>query len=219
MGSFRRGCMNDRGRGSKTGARSPRRRLGARLAPLSRRFFARQTLQVARDLLGHLLVHDTPQGRVVGRIVEVEAYRGPTDPASHAFRRTPRSQIMWGRPGTAYVYFTYGNHYCMNVVTEPEGRAGAILLRAVEPVGGTEIMRQNRGVHDDRLLASGPGRLTRAFGVDRAHNGADLGHPPLYLARGRTARVPVRTGPRIGIRVAVARPWRFYIPDHPCLSR
>jgi len=211
--------MNDRGRGSKTGARSPRRRLRARLVPLSRRFFARQTLQVARDLLGHLLVHDTPQGQVVGRIVEVEAYRGPTDPASHAFRRTPRSQIMWGRPGTAYVYFTYGNHYCMNVVTEPEGRAGAILLRAVEPVGGTEIMRQNRGVHDDRLLASGPGRLTQAFGVDRAHNGADLGHPPLYLARGRTARVPVRTGPRIGIRVAVARPWRFYIPDHPCLSR
>lgn len=211
--------MNDRGPGSKTGARSPRRRLRARLVPLSRRFFARQTLQVARDLLGHLLVHDTPQGRVVGRIVEVEAYRGPTDPASHAFRRTPRSQIMWGRPGTAYVYFTYGNHYCMNVVTEPEGTAGAILLRAVEPVGGTEIMRQNRGVRDDRLLASGPGRLTQAFGVDRAHNGADLGHPPLYLARGRTTRVPVRTGPRIGIRVAVARPWRFYIPDHPCLSR
>lgn len=211
--------MNDRGPGSKTGARSPRHRLRARLVPLSRRFFARQTLQVARDLLGHLLVHDTPQGRVVGRIVEVEAYRGPTDPASHAFRRTPRSQIMWGRPGTAYVYFTYGNHYCMNVVTEPEGTAGAILLRAVEPVGGTEIMRQNRGVRDDRLLASGPGRLTQAFGVDRAHNGADLGHPPLYLARGRTTRVPVRTGPRIGIRVAVARPWRFYIPDHPCLSR
>lgn len=211
--------MNDRAPGSKTGARSPRHRLRARLVPLSRRFFARQTLQVARDLLGHLLVHDTPQGRVVGRIVEVEAYRGPTDPASHAFRRTPRSQIMWGRPGTAYVYFTYGNHYCMNVVTEPEGTAGAILLRAVEPVGGTEIMRQNRGVRDDRLLASGPGCLTQAFGVDRAHNGADLGHPPLYLARGRTTRVPVRTGPRIGIRVAVARPWRFYIPDHPCLSR
>jgi DNA-3-methyladenine glycosylase len=126
---------------------------------------------------------------------------------------------MWGRPGTAYVYFTYGNHFCMNVVTEPEGRAGAILLRAVQPIGGAEIMRKNRGVRDDRLLASGPGRLTQAFGVGRAHNGADLGHPPLYLARGRTTRVPVRTSPRIGIRVAVARPWRFYIPDNPCLSR
>ena len=211
--------MNDRVPGPKRGAGPPRRRPGVRLVPLSRQFFARPTLRVARDLLGHFLVHDTPQGRVVGRIVEVEAYRGPTDPASHAFRKTPRSEIMWGRPGTAYVYFTYGNHYCMNVVTEPDGRAGAILLRAVEPVGGTEIMRQKRGVHDDRLLASGPGRLTQAFGVDRVHNGADLGHPPLYLARGRTTRVPVRTGPRIGIRVAVGRPWRFYIPDHPCLSR
>lgn len=211
--------MNGRFPGPKRGARTPRRRPRARLVPLSRRFFARHTLRVARDLLGHFLVHDTPQGRVVGRIVEVEAYRGPTDPASHAFRRTPRSQIMWGRPGTAYVYFTYGNHYCMNVVTEPKGRAGAVLLRAVEPIDGTEIMRQNRGVSDDRLLASGPGRLTQAFGVGRAHNGVDLAHPPLYLARGRTARVPVRTGPRVGIRVAVARRWRFHIPDHPCVSR
>ncbi|HLQ63891.1 MAG TPA: DNA-3-methyladenine glycosylase [bacterium] len=211
--------MSARVPGSPRGARSPRRHLRARLVPLSRQFFARHTLRVARDLLGHFLVHDTPQGRVVGRIVEVEAYRGPTDPASHAFRRTPRSQIMWGRPGTAYVYFTYGNHFCMNVVTEPQGRAGAVLLRAVEPLDGTEIMRKNRGVHDDRLLASGPGRLTQAFGVSRTHNGADLARPPLYLARGRTARVRVRTGPRIGIRVAVARPWRYYIPDHPCLSR
>jgi DNA-3-methyladenine glycosylase len=211
--------MNDRVRAPKRIARTGQSRTRERFAPLSRQFFARHTLRVARDLLGHFLVHETPQGRLVGRIVEVEAYRGPTDPASHAFRRTARSQIMWGRPGTAYVYFTYGNHFCMNVVTEAEGKAGAILLRAVEPVGGTEIMRKNRGVHDDRLLASGPGRLTQAFGVGRAHNGADLGHPPLYLAQGRTARVPVRTGPRIGIRVAVSRPWRFYIPDHPCLSR
>lgn len=211
--------MNDRVRAPKRIAHTRRRPTRGRLPPLSRQFFARHTLRVARDLLGHFLVHETPQGRLVGRIVEVEAYRGPTDPASHAFRRTARSQIMWGRPGTAYVYFTYGNHFCMNVVTEAEGKAGAILLRAVEPVGGTEIMRKNRGVNDDRLLTSGPGRLTQAFGVGRAHNGADLGHPPLYLARGRTTRIPVRTGPRIGIRVAVARPWRFYIPNHPCLSR
>ncbi len=211
--------MNAKVPGPRKGARTPRRPPGARLIPLSHRFFARHTLRVARELLGHFLVHDTPQGRVVGRIVEVEAYRGPTDPASHAFRRTPRSQIMWGRPGTAYVYFTYGSHFCMNVVTEPEGKAGAVLLRAVEPIRGTEIMRKNRGVQDDRLLASGPGRLTQAFGVDRAHNGRNLARPPLYLARGRTTGVPVRTSPRIGIRVAVARPWRFYVPNHPCLSR
>ncbi len=190
-----------------------------RLAPLSRAFFARHTLRVARDLVGHFLVHDTPRGRLVGRVVEVEAYRGPHDPASHAYRRTARSQIMWGRPGIAYVYFSYGNHYCLNVVTEPQGTAGAVLLRAVEPVDGTELMRANRGVHDDRMLASGPGRLAQAFGIGRAFNGADLTKPPLYLARGRTRRVPVRTSPRIGIRVATDRLWRFSIPGHPHVSR
>jgi DNA-3-methyladenine glycosylase len=190
-----------------------------KLVPLPRNFFARHTLRVARDLLGHLLVHETPQGRLVGRIVEVEAYRGPTDPASHAYRRTARSQIMWGLPGTAYVYFTYGNHFCMNVVTEPRGKAGAVLLRAAEPVEGVESMRKNRRVHDDRLLASGPGRLAQAFGVGRSHNGMDLGRPPIYIARGRSVRVPVHASPRIGIRVATTRPWRYYIAGHPCVSR
>lgn len=187
--------------------------------PLPRRFFARNTLKVARDLLGHLLVHETARGRLVGRIVEVEAYRGPRDPASHAFHRTKRSEIMWGSPGTAYVYFTYGNHYCVNVVTEPEGTAGAVLLRAVELLEGLEIMRRNRKVHDDRLLARGPGRLTRAMRIGPEHNGADLIQPPLYIARGRGRPVPVATSPRIGIRVATTRPWRFYIPDNPFVSR
>ncbi len=187
--------------------------------PLSRAFFARNSLAVAKDLLGHLLVHETPRGRLVGRIVEVEAYRGPRDPASHAYKRTARSEIMWGRPGTAYVYFSYGNHYCINVVTEAEGTAGAVLLRAVEPVEGVEIMRRNRGVGGDRLLTSGPGRLTQAMGIGREHNGVDLTRPPLSLARGRTRSVPVATSPRVGIRVATVRPWRFYIPGNPYVSR
>ncbi len=187
--------------------------------PLPRGFFARGTLQVARDLLGHLLVHETPEGRVAGRIVEVEAYRGPRDPASHAYRRTPRSAIMWGPPGVAYVYFSYGNHYCVNVVTEPAGRAGAVLLRALEPVEGIQLMRRRRGTDDWRLLASGPGRLTQAMGITSAHNGADLTRPPLYLARGRSGPVPVARSPRIGIRVATDRLWRYYIPGHPCVSR
>jgi len=174
---------------------------------------------VARGLLGHLLIHETAAGVLVGRIVEVEAYRGPRDPASHAYTRTARSEIMWGRPGIAYVYFSYGNHYCLNVVTEPEGTAGAVLLRAVEPVEGVEIMRRNRGVREDRLLASGPGRLTQAFGIGGGDNGADLTRPPLYLARGRARPVPVAAGPRIGIRAAADRPWRFYIPGNPCVSR
>jgi DNA-3-methyladenine glycosylase len=197
------------------------RRLGQprRLAPLPRSFFARSTLAVAKDLLGHFLVHETPHGVLIGRLVEVEAYHGPTDPASHAYRMTPRSLIMWGPPGTAYVYFTYGNHYCMNVVTEPDGTAGAVLFRAVEPVAGVDIMRTRRHVGEDRLLTSGPGRLTQAMGIGRSHNGADLTRPPLYLARGRGGPVPVRTSPRIGVRVATNRWWRFYIPTSRYVSR
>ncbi|MDQ7844100.1 MAG: DNA-3-methyladenine glycosylase [Armatimonadota bacterium] len=191
----------------------------ARLRPLPRSFFARSTLQVARGLLGHLLVHETPRGRLVGRIVEVEAYRGPRDPASHAFRKTARSRIMWGTPGTAYVYFSYGNHYCLNVVTEREGTAGAVLLRALEPMEGLEIMRRRRRTADVRLLTSGPGRLTRAMGIGREHNGRDLTRPPLYLAAGRRGPVRIRAGPRIGIRRAVDRPWRFYLSGSPFVSR
>lgn len=192
---------------------------GARLVPLPRAFFARHTVQAARDLLGHLLVHETPRGRLVGRIVEVEAYRGRYDPASHAYRMTPRSKIMWGRPGTAYVYFTYGNHYCMNVVTEREGVAGAVLLRALEPIEGIEWMQPGRGLRDPALLASGPGRLTRAMGIGPQHNGADLTDGPLYIARGSRSAIGVKASPRIGIRVATGRAWRFYVEGNPCVSR
>jgi len=189
------------------------------LRPLPRAFFARSTLRVARALLGHLMVHETPQGTLVGRIVEVEAYRGPRDPASHAYRMTPRSRIMWGLPGTAYVYFTYGHHFCVNVVTESDGTAGAVLFRALEPLAGLEVMRANRRVTDDRRLCAGPGRLTQAMGIAREHNGADFTRPPLYLARGRTRPVAVATGPRVGVSVATQRPWRFYVKDSPFVSR
>lgn len=187
--------------------------------PLPRTFFARSAIAVARDILGCYLVHETPQGRLVGRIVEAEAYRGPRDPASHAYRRTPRSAIMWGRPGTAYVYFTYGHHYCMNVVVEREGVAGAVLLRALEPVEGVEAMAKRRGTSDARRLASGPGRLTQAMDIGREHNGIDLTAGSLYVARGSRAALRVRRGPRIGINTATDRPWRFYVPGHPCVSR
>ncbi|MGH2399508.1 MAG: DNA-3-methyladenine glycosylase [bacterium] len=186
---------------------------------LPRSFFTRSTLQVARDLVGRFLVHETPRGTLAGRIVEVEAYRGPRDPASHAYRLTPRSRIMWGKPGMAYVYFTYGNHYCVNVVTEREGIAGAVLIRALEPVEGVEIMRANRGVDDERLLASGPGRLTQSMGIGREHNGADFTRPPLYLAHGRAGKVRVAAGPRVGIRVATERAWRFYAAGNGFVSR
>ncbi|MCS7172106.1 MAG: DNA-3-methyladenine glycosylase [Armatimonadetes bacterium] len=190
------------------------------LQPLPRSFFARPTLQVARELVGALLVRVLPDGvRLVGRLVEVEAYLGPQDPASHAYRRTARSAVMWGPPGIAYVYFTYGNHHCINVVTEPEGVPGAVLLRAAEPLEGLEAMRGLRGVEEVRLLTSGPGRLTQAFAIDLSWNGADLTRPgPLYLAAGIPPRRLLAT-PRIGIRRARDRPWRFVDPESPFLSR
>lgn len=185
---------------------------------LSRTFFARATITVARDLLGCYLVHETPRGRLTGRVVEVEAYLGPRDPASHAYRRTPRSEVMWGAPGTAYVYFSYGSHACLNVVTAPAGTAGAVLLRAIEPVDGIDEMARRRGTRVPRLIGGGPGRLTEAMGVTLVHNRADLVRGPLYLMPGPKPRRIVAT-PRIGISVSADVPWRFVDPESACLSR
>lgn len=188
--------------------------------PLERDFFGRPTLLVARQLLGHLLVHCTAEGVTAGRIVETEAYLGPNDPASHAYRRTPRSEVMWGPPGYAYVYFTYGNHFCINVVTETEGVAGAVLIRALEPLEGIELMRHRRGIEEARLLCSGPGRLTQAMAITGAHNGVDLCAPPLYIARGGLRPDErIACSGRVGIARAAGWPWRFYIEGNPHVSR
>jgi DNA-3-methyladenine glycosylase len=199
---------------SHTTARRPRT-----LKRLPRAFFSRPTLTVAPRLVGCYLVHESPEGRAVGRIVEVEAYRGPRDPASHAYRRTPRSEVMWGSPGTAYVYFSYGNHACMNVVTEPAGRAGAVLLRALEPSEGIALMERRRRTRDLRLLASGPGRLTQAMGITLAHNRADLVTGPLYIARAGRRRPVIAATPRIGISAATTARWRFIDRGSAFLSR
>ncbi len=178
---------------------------------LARDFFARPTLDVAPALVGATLHVETAQGRCVGRIVEVEAYLGPDDPASHAAGGpTPRSAIMFGPPAVAYVYLIYGMHHCLNFVTEQVGTAGAVLLRAVEPVAGLELMRERRPGVVDARLCDGPGKLCRALGIDRDWNGIPLdgsGRRRIWLEEGEG--VGVQATPRIGIRKAVERPYRF----------
>jgi DNA-3-methyladenine glycosylase len=171
---------------------------------LSRAFFGRSVLEVAPDLIGALLLF----AGVRGRIVEVEAYHH-TEPAAHSFRGpTPRNAVMFGPPGYAYVYRSYGIHWCLNFVCEPAGSASAVLIRALEPTAGFPVMRRRRGVSDERLLCSGPGRLCEALRVTAAHNGLALDAPPFALFA-RTGTVEIVTGPRIGITKAVDKPWRY----------
>jgi len=196
---------------------------------LPRGFFTRDTVSVARDLLGTHLVRVAGGERLVARIVEVEAYPGDGDPASHSYRgETVRNSIMFGRGGHLYVYFTYGMHYCANVVTGGIGEGAAVLLRAVEPVRGASRMARNRGLergthsgpHHSRLLTGGPARLCQALGLTLKENGTDLTGREIYLRRGEI--VPdtmVGSAPRIGISVAKGKKWRFYIRGNPFVSR
>ena len=178
-------------------------------------------MAVARDLLGRVLVSDAGGERVAGRIVEVEAYRSSGDPASHAFRgRTPRNAVMFGPPGHAYVYFTYGMHHCVNLVCEPEGRAAAVLIRALEPLEGLDALRRRRGRDDMRSLLRGPGCVTQGLALSREHDGADLARGPLRVlpGGGRRRGERVRRGPRIGIRHGLEWAWRFWFADDEYVS-
>jgi DNA-3-methyladenine glycosylase len=181
---------------------------------LGRRFFARDVHQVARDLIGVTLLYKGAGGR----IVEVEAYHH-TDPAAHSYGgRTKRNAVMFGPPGHAYVYRSYGIHWCLNFVCEEEGSASAVLIRALEPTQGLVAMRRRRRLKDERLLCSGPGRLCQALGITRAHNGLALDEPPFQVFA-RTSRMDIVTGPRIGISKAAERPWRYGLKGSPFLSR
>lgn len=187
---------------------------------LRRSFYARDPLLVAPELLNKVLVH----GRRAGRIVEVEAYRGQDDPASHAFRGpTPRTEVMFGPPGHLYVYFTYGMHWCANAVTSRAGEAGAVLIRALAPLRCIEEMRSARPVaRRDVDLANGPAKACQALGIDGAHDGADLVAADLDLVivdDGVAPPIEPVVGPRIGISVATDRPWRFSVPDDPHRSK
>jgi DNA-3-methyladenine glycosylase len=189
---------------------------------LPRSFFARPSPEVGPDLLGRILVRKVGDGRLLAaRIVEAEAYQ-EDDPASHSFRgRTNRTEVMFGPPGHAYVYFTYGMHHCMNVVTGSTGEGSAVLLRAAEPLEGLEEMARRRGTNDPRALCSGPGRLCQALGIDRADNGLDLVRGRLlWLLEGApVAPSTISVGPRVGITSGTERPWRFSVQGDRFVSR
>src|SRR5260221_7182625 len=192
---------------------------------LPQEWYAGAVLEVARRLLGKVVAHRTPGGLTAGVIVEVEAYGGADDPASHAYAgQTARNGVMFGPPGRAYVYFTYGMHCCLNVVTGAQGSASAVLLRALEPLGGIELMRARRGAHiRDRDLCRGPGRLCQALGVSLAQNGADLRSSDLWIAEAperieQETAVGIAASPRIGIARAADRPWRLYLTGSPYVS-
>jgi DNA-3-methyladenine glycosylase len=180
---------------------------------LRRGFFDRPVLEVAPELIGAtLLVNGSG-----GRIVEVEAYHH-TDPAAHSYNgRTDRNAVMFGAPGYAYVYRSYGIHWCLNFVCEQAGSASAVLIRALEPMAGIAAMRRRRGLPDERALCSGPGKLCEALGVTRRHNGLPLDRPPFEL-RARAEKLEIVIGPRIGITKAVDTPWRYGMKESRFLS-
>jgi DNA-3-methyladenine glycosylase len=196
-------------------------------AVLPRAFYDRDPRRVCRDLLGKVLVRSEPRKYLAARIVEVEAYFGKSDGAAHSFAgRTARNAVLFGPPGYAYVYFIYGNHYCLNVSCLPDGVAGGILFRAAEPLVGIETMAKARGIalngaRDLRNLTSGPGRLAEAFRITRERdNGKDLtsADSDLFIADDGYRVQKVLTTPRIGITKAAERPWRYVIARNPFVS-
>jgi DNA-3-methyladenine glycosylase len=197
---------------------------------LPRDFFNRPVLTVAPALLGAVLAHQTADGLVAAEIVEVEAYRGATDPASHAFRgKTGRNAVMFGEPGHAYVYFTYGMHFCVNLVCQQPGEAAAVLLRAGRVVAGADLAAARRGVSRrgpvaERELARGPARLCQALAIGRAQNGADVSDPSSTLRVLASAGFSgpsddsISSGPRVGVRLGAQDPWRYWLTGERAVS-
>ena len=198
---------------------------GTARSPLSESFYDRPVLEVAPDLLGAVVTHRSAAGPVSVRLTEVEAYDGESDPGSHAFRgRTPRNEVMFGPPGRVYVYFTYGMHWCMNLVCGPPGSASAVLLRAGEVVEGVALATSRRtSSRSPRDLARGPARLTVALGVDGTRDGANATRPrsPLVVSARPSGQPlgPVATGPRVGVAGdGAGHPWRFWLEGEPTVS-
>jgi DNA-3-methyladenine glycosylase len=211
---------------------SPTRRRSS-FKKLPRAFYLRPTLIVAKDLLGKYLIRNINNKFLIGKIVEVEAYLGKTDPASHAYRKkTERNEVMFKKGGHLYVYFTYGMHFCANIVTEEEGKGCAVLLRGVEPIKGVEVMIKNRGItgidgvmdkwsHGMLLnLTNGPAKLCEAFHIMREQNGTDLLSDKIFITNGDSIpRNHICSSTRIGIKKAIRNKWRFYIKRNRFVSK
>ena len=198
------------------------------MSKLSRKFYSRKTVIVAQELLGKTLVHKTDEGIISGKIVETEAYLGQEDAGSHAYRGiTRRNRIMFGPAGKAYIYFVYGNHYCFNVVTENDGVGGAVLIRALEPRKGIQLIKKNRGIDGPlAYLTNGPGKLSEALGITGSMNGADLTGNKLFIVSQNSSRKKgkssgdfsiISTG-RIGIKEGRNLPYRYYIEGNKFVS-
>ena len=192
------------------------------MKPLPRKFYTRDTLTVAKELLGKCLVRHMVEDVLVGSIVEVEGYGGSDDPGSHAYKgMTARNRLMWEEGGYAYVYFTYGKHYCFNVVTERRGIPGAVLIRALEPISGVKTMKRNRGMGNVQNLTNGPGKLTEAINITGEQNGLDLTEGRELFVCELKVKEPfeVISASRIGLRVGLDKPWRFYIRGNRFVSK
>jgi DNA-3-methyladenine glycosylase len=189
---------------------------------LPREFYTRSTLIVAEELLGKELVRNINDGTLAGRIVEAEAYLGSKDPGSHAHRGiTPRNQVMFGKGGFAYVYFTYGMHYCFNVVTEEPSVPGAVLIRALEPTKGVEVMARNRGHKSLLNLTNGPAKLTKALDITKVQNGLDLTKRGALFIIDSSVKsdFEVVSAKRVGLSAGADKPWRFYVKKNKFVSR
>jgi len=189
---------------------------------LDRTFYERETITVAKELLGKLLVRRNNKDNMIGKIVEVEAYSGSDDPASHAYHgRTDRNYLMFGHGGYAYVYFIYGNHYCFNVTAKVGNNPGAVLIRALEPIDGIELMQANRHVKDLKNLTNGPGKLTKVMNITIKHSGLDLTKgEDLFLCEPKDKqRFEIVSTKRIGVKSGIDKLWRFYIKGNTFISR
>ncbi|MFQ6081747.1 MAG: DNA-3-methyladenine glycosylase [Candidatus Aminicenantia bacterium] len=189
---------------------------------LKRAFYNRPSLEVAEEIIGHILVRKSLQGTTSGMIVEVEVYRGEDDPASFAFRgRTKKSNSLYHSPGRSFIYLTYGMYYLLNIITEKENFPAAILIRTVEPLEGIELMKERRKTNDLSNLTSGPGKLTQAFAIDDSLNGLDLtsSYSPLFVEKGKSFKKELVWRPRIGIKEGTDRLWRGYLKGSPFISK